>query len=70
MTQKSTPASAPVPDGTNPPAVVLPPFPPPPYRPPVANPPANQNVKKKKYIRIAAGVTWVDPTLSDWDPSE
>ena len=26
--------------------------------------------KRKKYIRTAAGETWEDPTLQEWDPGK
>ncbi|CAI2738725.1 unnamed protein product [Dicrocoelium dendriticum] len=43
---------------------------PPAYRSMSMNTSSSQSgVKKKRYIRIAAGVTWEDPTLSEWDPS-
>ncbi|KAF8561849.1 hypothetical protein P879_04001 [Paragonimus westermani] len=48
-------------------------IPPPAYRPPTST--TNSSVgqttnKKKRYIRVAAGMTWVDPTLADWDPND
>ncbi|CAH8479378.1 unnamed protein product [Schistosoma guineensis] len=30
----------------------------------------DQVYKKKKYIRTAAGATWEDPTLVEWDPND
>nr|CAH8832198.1 unnamed protein product [Trichobilharzia regenti] len=49
--------------------ILLPPPPPSIYR--SANTNTNdQFTKKKKYIRTAAGVTWEDPTLSEWDPND
>ncbi|KAA3679068.1 uncharacterized protein DEA37_0010839 [Paragonimus westermani] len=48
-------------------------IPPPAYRPATST--TNSSVgqttnKKKRYIRVAAGMTWVDPTLADWDPND
>ncbi|VDP53100.1 unnamed protein product [Schistosoma margrebowiei] len=46
---------------------ILPPVPPTIYR--SASTTTNDQVyKKKKYIRTAAGATWEDPTLVEWDP--
>jgi len=30
----------------------------------------NQTNKKQKYIRTAAGQSWADPTLNEWDPND
>ncbi|RTG89124.1 uncharacterized protein DC041_0003564 [Schistosoma bovis] len=48
---------------------ILPPVPPTIYR--SASTTTNDQVyKKKKYIRTAAGATWEDPTLVEWDPND
>ncbi|CAL8105669.1 unnamed protein product [Calicophoron daubneyi] len=49
--------------------LLLPPLAPPAYRS-VSTNADYQPLKKKRYIRVAAGVTWEDPTLSEWDPND
>ncbi|CAH8460684.1 unnamed protein product [Heterobilharzia americana] len=49
--------------------IPLPTVPPPIYRPTNTNT-NDQSYKTKKYIRAAAGATWEDPTLAEWDPSD
>ncbi|TGZ63343.1 hypothetical protein CRM22_006976 [Opisthorchis felineus] len=53
------------------PTMVAPTVPPPVYRPPPStNSAPAQTGKKKRFIRVAAGMTWEDPTLAEWDPSK
>ncbi|OON19328.1 hypothetical protein X801_04805 [Opisthorchis viverrini] len=52
--------------------MIAPTVPPPVYRPPLStnsSAPA-QTGKKKRFIRVAAGMTWEDPTLAEWDPND
>lgn len=35
-----------------------------------AEPPKKKDKKNKKHIRVAAGTTWEDDTLAEWDPSK
>ncbi|KAF6773860.1 hypothetical protein AHF37_06861, partial [Paragonimus kellicotti] len=65
---QQNPLATPIVDSSKSTAVLIPP---PAYRPPTST--TNSTVgqttnKKKRYIRVAAGMTWVDPTLADWDP--
>ncbi|KAF7252191.1 hypothetical protein EG68_07876 [Paragonimus skrjabini miyazakii] len=67
---QQNPLATPVVDSSKTTTVLIPP---PAYRPATST--TNSSVgqttnKKKRYIRVAAGMTWVDPTLADWDPND
>ncbi|KAH8849897.1 RNA-binding protein 42 [Schistosoma japonicum] len=49
-------------------SIIMPPVPPSIHRSASTNT-SDQVYKKKKYIRTAAGATWEDPTLVEWDPT-
>ncbi|KAK4467324.1 hypothetical protein MN116_008938 [Schistosoma mekongi] len=50
-------------------SIIIPPAPPSIYRSASTNT-SDPVYKKKKYIRTAAGATWEDPTLVEWDPND